>query len=215
MNIPSVRSDEELFENLIDIKSATDIPEEWRDSPIEAFIMSQNSGWPIQTSGKPELLISTCIEFRYALPMPRMYAYVIRRASGRVIGSEFSVAYTLAKGVKHLILIGHNDCGMSAVAENTPNIIASLVDQGWSRPIAEEYVQRQGARHAMGDELEALKIEYRRLRKVFPKLTIAPLFVCLYDNKLYVPKWYKEVQEEFAAAPPITSVSDETVRNLP
>ena len=97
---PSIRSEEKYLSRLIEINSRERIPTEWLDTPIEAFIMSQNFGWPIQTTGNPELLISTCMEFRYALPMPRMYAYVIRRASGRVIGSEFSVGYTLAKGLE-------------------------------------------------------------------------------------------------------------------
>ena len=210
-SLPSIREDEKFREQLIEVQSRMDIPEEWRDSAIESFIMSQNFGWPIQSSPTPELLIATCIEFRYALPIPRMYAYVIRRASGRVIGSEFSVAYTMAKGVKCLMMIGHNDCGMTKVDESKPLMVQALVDQGWKPELAEQYVEKQATRHRIQNELEALKLEYVRVRTLFPKLLVAPMFVCLFDSKLYLPKWYPEIQQQqFLAAVP-----DEAITTLP
>lgn len=213
MNIPPpVKADDKYRDHLIEIHSREDILETWRDTPIESFIMAQNFGWPIVSSGKVELLIATCIEFRYALPIPKMYAYVIRRASGRVIGSEFSVGYTLSQGVRYLILIGHNDCGMSKVYEKAPDVVRAFIDQGWAKDIAEQYVQKQAARHAINDELEALHQEYLRLNSVFRKLVIAPLFVCLHDSKLYIPKWLSETQKELA---PGSEVPAELIRNLP
>ena len=213
--VPSVKSDDKYRDRLVEIFSRETIPEEWQDSPIEQFIMWQNLGWPLHAGANPELLISTCIEFRYALPIPRQYAYVVRRASGRLNGSEFTIGYTLAKGVRHLIMIGHNDCGMAKVAEVASQVVESFVEQGWSKEAAEEYVRKQGANHAIGDELIALKDEYIRLRSYFKKLTIAPLFVCLNDNKLYIPHWYKEVSEALASAEKNASVSDELIKSLP
>jgi carbonic anhydrase len=209
--LPCIHDDETFREGLIDIRSREDIPKEWSDTPAEAFIMSQNFGWPIQASGKPELLICACIEFRYALPIPRMYAYVIRRASGRVIGSEFSVAYTLAKGINTLMLIGHNDCGMAKVEESKPALVDALVHQGWDRELATAYVEKHGNRHAIKDELGALKDEYLRVRSLFPKLLIAPMFVSLFDSKLYLPRWYPEV----AKMPVPEHVSNDAIASLP
>lgn len=212
-NLPSVKMDEKYRDRLKEFHTKEDIPQEWRDTPIEAFIMSQNFGWPVQPSGHPEVLIATCIEFRYALPIPRMYAYVIRRASGRVIGSEFSVGYTMAKGVKNLIMIGHNDCGMSKMSENAPSVIAAFMEQGWSNEAAEAYVKKHGTRHAIEDELESLKDEYVRVKALFPKLNIAPLFVCLHDGRLYLPTWYSE---EFSQEIVRTHhVSDDLIAALP
>jgi carbonic anhydrase len=208
--IPSTKVDDKYKDLLIEFNTRQEIPEEWQNSPVDTFIMAQNFGWPIHTTGKPELLIATCIEFRYAMGVPRMYAYVIRRASGRVIGSEFSVGYCMAKGVQHLLMIGHNDCGMSKVPQMAPHVVDAFVAQGWKRELAQQYVERQGKRHAISDELESLKDEYRRLRSVFPKLTIAPLFVNLYDSKLYLPKWYLEVREE----PVSDTVQDELIWEL-
>lgn len=213
MNIPPpVRADDKYRDFLKEISSRDDVPASWKDTPIESFIMAQNFGWPIAATGKVELLIATCIEFRYSLPIPKMYAYVIRRASGRVIGSEFSVGYTLSQGVRYLIIIGHNDCGMSKVYEKAPLVVQAFVDQGWTKEAAEEYVQKQVARHAIKDELEALHEEYLRLTNVFRKLVIAPLFVCLHDSKLYIPKWLSEEQNAQTTDGP---VPNELITNLP
>jgi carbonic anhydrase len=215
-SLPSVRLDAKFKDQLLELSTPGDMPGCWQNSPLESFILSQNCGWPIQTSGKPELLIATCIEFRYALPIPRMFAYVIRRASGRLIGSEFSVAYTIARGVKHLAIVGHNDCGMSQLNEMAPQVVNSLADQGWSRQSAQDYVDTQAKRLAISNELDTLKEEYKRLRKIFPKMMIAPLFVDLYDGKLRLPKWYHEVEQRSQAEQaPLPVVSDELIKQLP
>ncbi len=121
-----------------------------------------------------------------------MYSYVIRRASGRLIGSEFSVAYVLARGVEYVVMIGHNDCGMTKVPEAAPAMVDTLVREGWHRDRAEEFIRYQSARYVMEDELSALEHEYIRLKRLFKKTHFAPLFVCLADQKLYIPKWYHD-----------------------
>ncbi len=213
MNIPPpLRIDEKYQDTLAEVRSRDDIPDEWKGTPIESFIMAQNFGWPIDSTGKVELLIATCIEFRYSMPVPKMYAYVIRRASGRVIGSEFSVGYTLSQGVKYLVIIGHNDCGMSKVHERAPSVVQAFVEQGWDKDVAEEYVTKQASRHAISDELDALRTEYIRINQVFRKLVVAPLFVCLHDSRLYIPKWYAEESKNL---PEESNVPAELIRSLP
>ncbi len=206
----SVRQDGHYAGRLLSISSVEDIPEEWRETPIEALIRSENFGEPIQErSGKPQLLIATCVEFRYALPIPRMYAYVIRRASGRLIGSEFSIAYILSQGVRHLALIGHNDCGMTKVDGKLPDMIDALVEQGWNRDRAEDYIYAQAARHKMADELDGLRREYVRLKRVFKKLIIAPMFVDLADTRLFIPTWYAGIDPRELDSPDLPDhVSD-------
>jgi carbonic anhydrase len=190
-SIPSVTDDPRYKDKLIDIVRPDDVPPLWKGTPIEQLILSQNFHLPIAaTDGKPQLLIATCMEFRYALPIPRMYAYVMRRAGGRIIGSEFSVAYTLAKGVKYLALIGHNDCGMTKVWDAAPQMAKALVEYGWEQSLAEDFIERHADRYVVDDELDALKQEYYRLRGIFKGLTVAPLFVSLGDNKIHVPCWF-------------------------
>lgn len=194
-HLPSVKTDQRYKDRLVEIHAQEDIPLELRHSPVEAFIMAQNFGWPVESSTQPEILVSTCIEYRYVLPIPRMYAYVIRRASGRLNGSEFTIGYCLSQGVRHIILIGHNDCGMTRAKERAPRLVDAFVNQGWSRESAQAYVDKHCSRYIIKDELDALEEEYLRLRSLFKKVIIAPLFVSLYDSKLYLPKFYLESLE--------------------
>lgn len=175
---------------LFPIDVANDVPERWHGTPIETLILSHNFEHVIESTGEPQLLIATCIEFRYQPKVPPSFAYVIRRASGRMVGSEFSLAYTLAKGVRHLALVGHNDCGMTKVAEHKQAMIDALVEQGWYPDRAEDYVSMHASRYAIKDELDSLKHEYLRLRRLFRNLEIAPLFLSLANSKMYMPAWY-------------------------
>jgi len=137
------------------IETAEDIPEHWRGTPIAALIGAHNFDQPIDAAGSPELLIATCIEFRFMPKVPAMYAYLIRRASGRLIG----------------------------------------------------YVSMHAGRYAIEDEVDSLEAEYFRLKSLFKKIELAPLFVSLSSQKLYLPNWYlehlaapvKEEEEQVAA----------------
>lgn len=194
MTLPiSIIDDERYKGRLQAIISPSDIPMEWCNTPIEKLIRSENFSEKIEEGTRPELLISACIEFRYALPIPRMFAYVIRRASGRLMGSEFSLAYILSAGVRHFVLIGHNDCGMTKVLKKQNDLINALTEQGWPQDRAEDFIHSQSERHMMKDELDGLKREYIRLRRLFKKVTIAPMFVDLADTKLFIPSWYQEL----------------------
>ncbi|HEY9868380.1 MAG TPA: hypothetical protein V6D08_04390 [Candidatus Obscuribacterales bacterium] len=193
MTLPvAIDLDPRYHGRLVEVETPKSMPEYWQGTPVEKLILAQNFKKPIDAAGKPELLIVTCIEFRYALPVPSMYSYVIRRASGRLIGSEFSLAYVLSKGVEHVVMIGHNDCGMTKVPEAAPAMIDALVREGWHRDRAEEFIKYQAGRYTMDDELTALEREYVRLRRLFKRVHLAPLFVCLADQKLYIPKWFHD-----------------------
>lgn len=191
---PPIMSDSCYKDRLFDISSPDKIPEHWKGTPFEGLINAHNFGMGIESTGKPQLLIATCIEFRYALPVPRMHAYVIRRASGRLIGSEFSVAYAIAKGVRHMALIGHNDCGMTQVQPNRQGMINALVEEGWHRDRAEEFFDYHAGRYSISDELGSLEREYIRLKRLFRRIKIAPLFYSLADNKVFVPQWYLDLK---------------------
>jgi carbonic anhydrase len=172
------------------IESADDIPQRWQGTPIASFIAAHNFDMPVEPSGKPELLIATCIEFRFTPKIPSMYAYVIRRASGRLIGSEFAMVYTMSQGVKHVVLIGHDDCGMTKVSQKRAAMIETLKEQGWSEQRAEEYVAAEAGRYAIEDEVDSLESEFYRLLELFPNIEIAPLFVSLNSHRMYLPSWY-------------------------
>lgn len=194
------------------IKAPADVPSRWHGTPIEQLIRAHNFDEAIEPSFKPELLVATCIEFRFQPKVPSFFAYEIRRASGRVIGAEFTIAYAIAKGVKHLALIGHNDCGMTKVDANTQAMIEALVGQDWPRAAAEEYVRKQGPDHAIQDEIETLRAEYLRLRRLFRNIGIAPLFTALANNKLYLPRWFDEIDADNNSELP--ALEPEELKNL-
>lgn len=179
-------------ERLLPISSSVDIPAKWHGTAIEQFIQAQNFGYPLQSKEEPQILISTCIEFRYALPVPAKFAYVIRTAGGRLIGQEFAVGYVLTKGVRSIVLIAHDDCGMAKVPHHKPSIIKAFIEQGWSPEEAHSYVEQQAQVAAIDDELNALQAEYYRLKDMFNNIHVAPLFLTLNDKRVHLPKWYHE-----------------------
>jgi carbonic anhydrase len=210
----SIEEDPRYAGRVESIDSASKIPLEWQKTPIEKFIRAENFGEKIEGTGTPELLIATCIEFRYALPIPRMFAYVLRRASGRLIGSEFSLAYILSAGVRHICLVGHNDCGMTKIEENKQRMIQALIDQGWYPDRATEFINTQAGRYQMKDELDGLEWEYKRLRRLFRNVEIAPLFVDLSNTHLYIPNWYFEHRDKHSFERDPNEVADEDILQM-
>lgn len=178
------------------IKSGDDIPARWRDTPIEQLINAHNFGVPIESAETPQLMVATCIEFRFQPMVPKFFAYELRQPGGRLIGSEFTVAYALCKGVRHMALIGHNDCGMTKVAENSKAMEDALVAQGWSAERAQDFVTANGPRFAIRDEVDALQREYLRVKRLFKNLEIAPLFTALANSNLYIPTWYNQDEDK-------------------
>lgn len=191
-SLGSSYSDFSYKEKLIEILSSADIPERWRSTPIEQFIQAQNLGYPLHPSTTPRVLISTCMEFRYSLPVPANYAYVIRTPGGRLLGSEFAVGYVLHKGVSCILLIAHNDCGMAHLPEHERGIKDAFVNQGWSKEEAGNFVDAEIAKRTVKDELEVLETEYHRLKRLFKRVHIAPLFLTLHDKRVHLPRWYHD-----------------------
>jgi carbonic anhydrase len=173
-----------------------DIPARWVGTPIEDLIAAHNFGKEIASTGDPRLLLVSCIEYRFRPEVPHSFAYVSRSAGGRLIGGEFAVSYILAKGVRHIALIGHNDCGMTKVDALKNQLIDALVGQDWEQSSAKQYVEENAARFKMDDEIDALYQEFTRLTEMFPKIEIAPLFVSIASTRLHIPKWYMTFFQE-------------------
>jgi carbonic anhydrase len=208
-----INADLRYKDKLVELISSADIPARWRGTPIEHFIQAQNFGYPLHPQAHPQVLIVSCMEFRFSLPVPANYAYVIRTPGGRLIGAELAIGYVLHRGVTNILLIAHNDCGMTHLVELAPDIGKALMNQGWSAEVAEQFVRKHTAKLAVRDELEALEQEYHRLKRLFKKVHVAPLFLTLSDKRVYIPKWYQDyINSEPAEGN--EHVSDEEVRKL-
>ncbi|MGD9682221.1 MAG: hypothetical protein AB7W16_13630 [Candidatus Obscuribacterales bacterium] len=190
---PSATQSVKFSDRLDPVESREDLPPHWLDSPIEEFIGAHNFGKEIEGASQPRLLIVSCIEFRFRPQIPNNFAYVIRSAGGRMsnlAGSEFALSYIFAKGVKHIAIVGHNDCGMTKVDQFKPALIEALIDQGWEKEKAGAFIEENAGRFAMDDEIESLRREFLRLRSLFNNVVIAPLFVSLASNRLHIPSWH-------------------------
>ena len=196
-----INSDRKYKDKLFEMTSSADIPARWRGTPIQQFIQAQNFGYPLHPQPHPQVLIVSCMEFRYSMPVPANYAYVIRTPGGRLIGSELAIGYVLFRGVTNILLIAHNDCGMTHLVEYSADIVEAFVNQGWSRDVAERFVKAQVAELAVKDELDALEKEYHRLKSMFSKVHVAPLFLTLSDKRVYIPNWYHQFISESPYAP--------------
>jgi carbonic anhydrase len=136
---------------------------------------------------KAQLLVGMCMDNRKHLHIPDNFAFIIRAGGANLRYSEFKVSYAIAVGqLSHIVLIGHNNCGMVNLIARKIEFINGLVDiAGWERESAEEHFMHFAPMFEIGSETEFILSETKRLRLRYPKITIAPLFYLVEDNKLY------------------------------
>lgn len=171
---------------LIRISSESDIPEEYRDGPIGALLKYHDLGAPIAgRASRPELLIGMCMDSRKHLRIPDNFAFILRTGGANLRQSEFRVSYALAVGgVRSIALIAHNNCGMSGLAARREDFVRGLVETGWERPEAEEHFDRFLPTHEIGSELDFVASEAKRLRALYPKVTVAPMLYRVEENRI-------------------------------
>ena len=101
--------------------------------------------------------------------------------------SEFKVSYAIgAGGVKSIALIGHNQCGMVNLIARKEIFIRGLIENaGWERQQAEEHFMQLAPMFEIGNEVDFVLSETKRLRLRYPKIQVAPLLYKVEDNLLY------------------------------
>ncbi len=128
------------------------------------------------------------MDHRKHLRIPDNFAYIIRTGGANLRYSEFKVSYAIAVGdVKHIALIGHNDCGMVNLIARKEKFIKGLVDKaGWDRNWAEEHFMHFAPMFEIGNEIDFVTSEAKRLRLRYPKITVVPMIYRVDDNRLYL-----------------------------
>src|ERR1041384_3125318 len=123
------------------VKSIEDIPAEYRGTPIGDLLEYHNLDRPFEVQQNAKLLIGMCMDNRKHLHMPDNFAYIIRSGGANLRYSEFKVSYAISVGgVRHIALIGHNNCGMVNLFSRQEIFVQGLVDAaGWDRTWAEEH----------------------------------------------------------------------------
>lgn len=173
---------------LISIDQPGDILPQYRGTPIGKLLEYHNLDASLPACTSAEILIGMCMDNRKALRIPDNFAYIIRSGGGNLRYSEFKVSYAIAVGgIQHIALIGHTNCNMVNLMARRQQFISGLVEKaGWEREWAEEHFQHFAPMFEIGNEVDFVLSEAKRLRLRYPKIGIAPMMYRLEDNRLYL-----------------------------
>ena len=173
------------------VTKENDIFQDYKNTPVGLLLEYHNLNRSIKDNYETaQLLIGMCMDNRKHLHIPDNFAYIIRTGGANLRYSEFKVSYAIAVGgVKHIALIGHNNCGMVSLAERKELFIQGLVERaGWDKDRAEQHFLQFAPMFEIGNETEFVISETHRLRLKYPKIIIAPMLYKVDDNKLYLIK---------------------------
>jgi carbonic anhydrase len=128
-----------------------------------------------------------CMDNRKHLRIPDNFAFIIRSGGANLRYSEFKVSYAIAVGgVSAIALIGHDQCGMVNLAARKDQFIQNLViNAGWTEEQAEEHFTSYAPLFEIGNEVDFLLSEAKRLRNRYPKILVAPMLYLIEDNLIY------------------------------
>ncbi len=181
------------MDRLIDILHNEDILPEYKGTPISKLLEYHNLNRKLDTYTQAQLLIGMCMDNRKHLLIPDNFAFIIRSGGANLRYSEFKVSYAIAVGnVRHIALIGHNNCGMVNLMSRKEQFINGLVEKaGWDKEWAEEHFMHFAPMFEIGNEIDFILSETKRLRSRYPKIIIAPMLYKVEDNRLYLIKYPK------------------------
>lgn len=176
------------MKHLTEVTSLADIPKEIADSPVTLLLQYHNLQRPFDSYERAQLLIGMCMDNRKSLRIPGNFAYIIRTGGANLRLNEFHVSYAIAMGgIRHIVLIAHNRCGMVNLESRKELFVDGLVSNGgWDRSSAEEHFMHHAPVCEIGDETDFVLNEARRLQSRYPAVVVVPLYYHLDDNKLYL-----------------------------
>jgi len=172
---------------LLPVQSTNDIPLEYRNTPIGLLLEYHNLDRPFDTYQNAQLLVGMCMDNRKHLHMPDNFAFIIRSGGANLRYSEFKVSYAISVGgVRHIALMGHNNCGMVNLIARKDLFIQGLVATGWNKEQAEDHFFHFAPMYEIGNEQDFILSETKRLRLRYPNIKIAPLLYIVEENKIYL-----------------------------
>ena len=172
---------------LVSVLSKEDIFPEYHGTPVGSLLEYHNLDRTYETYTQAQLLIGMCMDNRKHLHIPDNFAYIIRAGGANLRYSEFKVSYAIAVGgVQSIALIGHNQCGMVNLAARRELFINGLVENaGWEQDLAEQHFMNYAPMFEIGNEIDFVLSEAKRLRTRYPKVQVIPLLYKVEDNLLY------------------------------
>lgn len=159
----------------------------YRDTPVGRLLSYHNLGFGPVAVNRPELLIGMCMDSRKHLRIPNDFAFVLRTAGANMRDNEFRISYAIAVGGVHtIVLIAHTDCGMAQLQRRREQFIEGMVaNAGWDRVRAERHFAESAPKFGIKDEVEFVLQESDRLRRIYPRIQVAPLLYRVDDDLLY------------------------------
>ncbi len=175
---------------LIAIEKKADIPKEFQDTPIGLLLEYHNLDRPFDIYSNAKLLVGMCMDSRKHLHIPENFSYIIRSGGANMRYSEFKISYAIAvANINHIALIGHSQCGMVNLIGRRNQFIEGLVSVGWTKDAAEEHFYHYAPMYEIGNEIDFVRSETKRLNLRYPKVVVAAFLYKVEDNRLY---WIKE-----------------------
>ena len=174
----------------IEINALTEIPKEYRDTPISLLLEYHNLNRPFDNYSNAQLLVGMCMDSRKHLRIPDNFAFIIRSGGANLRTNEFKVSYAIGVGgVTAIALMGHNDCGMVNLIARKKLFVEGLCkNAGWTKEAAEEYFNTYSPIFEIGNEIDFILSETKRLRLRYPKIKVAPMFYNVQNNLLFLLK---------------------------
>jgi len=178
------------MERMIPVIKKEDIFPQYQDTPIGRLLEYHNLERPLENYNNANLLIGMCMDSRKSLRIPDNFAFILRAGGANLRYSDFKVSYAIAiGGVTAIALIGHTNCGMVNLEARKENFIQGLVDKaGWDREMAEDHFLHFEPMFEIGNEVDFVLKEVKRLRRRYPKILVAPMIYKVEDNRLYLLK---------------------------
>jgi carbonic anhydrase len=173
---------------LCPVQRPEDIFPQYRDTPIAHLLEYHNLHYPFKTYTRAEMLVGMCMDHRKHLHIPDNFSYIIRTGGANLRYSEFKVSYAIGiGGAQAIALIGHSNCGMVNLISRREQFIEKLVEHaGVSEVQAEEQFMSFAPMFEIGNEIDFVVSEAKRLRLKYPKILIAPMHYKVEDNLLYL-----------------------------
>lgn len=170
------------------VRSNCDMPRSLRGTPFGRLFGYHNFGLPFKEYEKAKLLVCMCMDNRKQLRLPDNFAYILRTGGGNIRYSEFKISYAVAiGGVRHIAMIAHDNCGMVNLASRRKAFVTGLMkNAGWTRKKAMDYFVTYAPLFEIGNEIDFVLAEARRLALKYPKVRVLPMYYRLADGKLYL-----------------------------
>lgn len=179
-----------MTNRLVPINAPQDIFEQYQNTPIGHLLEYHNLNRTFQNYAKAELLIGMCMDNRKHLNIPDNFAFIIRSGGANLRNNEFKVSFAVSIGEVHAIaLIAHTHCGMVNLIANREEFISGLVQNaGWNRTAARDHFDHFAPMFEIGNEIDFVMSEAKRLRLRYPKILVAPMLYKVEDNRIYLLK---------------------------